>query len=63
MTGTYIWKAIPPYCNELRERVSVREWRGHRVLLESLEKPNYLIETDLASFEPDIPQENQTADR
>jgi len=57
MNATYTMQAIPPYCKEIKERVRVLEWRGNRVLVESLEKPNYLIETDLGSISLDIPPE------
>jgi len=51
-------EAIPPYCREIRTPVEVVEWRRDRVLLRDLEMAakgrEYLIETDLASFEPDL---------
>lgn len=57
--GTYVMPAIPPYCREVRTPVEVIEWRGDRVLLLDLEMQAkgrcYQIETDLGSFQPDIP--------
>lgn len=61
MIGTYIMPAIPPWMKERRERCEVVRWLGDRVLLRSLEMAakgsEYLIETDLLSFEPDVPAE------
>lgn len=61
MTGTYVMEAIPPYCKEIRMRVSVVLWLGNRVLLrnEEISTPGteFLIETDFSSFLPDIPNE------
>lgn len=61
MKGTYVLEAIPPYCKEKRTRVSVVRWLGNRVLLrdEEISTPGteFLIETDLSSFVPDIPNE------
>lgn len=51
-----IWK----HCAEKRIPAEVVEWRGDRVLLRdlSIKAPGkeFLIETDLASFEPAIPE-------
>ncbi len=59
MTGFYIQQAIPPYCQEKRTRVEVVRWLGDRVLLRDLEfrvpGKDYLIETSIEYFIPDIP--------
>ena len=61
MTGTYIMKPIWPWCAEKRTPAEVVEWRGDRVLLRdlSISAPgkDFLIETDLCNFEPEIPNE------
>lgn len=61
MTGTYIYRGVPPWTKEIRTPAEVVEWRGDRVLLRdlSIHAPgkDFLIETDLNSFECDIPKE------
>lgn len=60
MNGYYVMEAIPPYVKVSRTPVEVVRWLGNRVLLRDLEMAakgrEYLIETDLKSFEPEIPQ-------
>ena len=54
-----IWK----HCAEKRVPAEVVEWRGNRALLRDLSitapGKDFLIETDLASFEPSIPEEGR----
>jgi hypothetical protein len=57
MNGTHTMPAIPPYCREIKTRVEVVEWKGHRLLMREIAKPQFLIEDDLASFQPDLPTE------
>jgi hypothetical protein len=61
MTGTYIMKPIWKHCAEKRTPAEVVEWRGDRVLLRDLSitapGKDFLIETGLDSFEPDVPVE------
>jgi hypothetical protein len=61
MTGTYIMKPIWKHCAEKRTPAEVVEWRGDRVLLRDLSitapGKDFLIETGLDSFEPDVPRE------
>lgn len=60
MKGTYIYKGVPPYTDEKRSPAEVVEWKGDRVLLRDLSisaaGKDFLIETDLSSFELDIPE-------
>jgi hypothetical protein len=55
-----IWKC----CSEKRVPAEVVEWRGDRVLLRDLSitapGKDFLIETGLDSFEPDLPAEVQS---
>ncbi len=63
MKGTYIMQPIWKYCAEKRIPAEVVEWRGNRVLLRDLSitapGKDFLIETDLGSFEPSIPEDER----
>lgn len=63
MKGTYIMQPIWKHCAEKRIPAEVVEWRGDRVLLRDLSiatpGKDFLIETNLASFEPSIPEVGQ----
>lgn len=60
MTGIYTLESVWPHCKAVQTPVRVVEWRGNRVLLADLEMErkgiSYFIETDLSSFQPDIPE-------
>ena len=63
MKGTYVMQPIWKTCAEKRAPAEVVEWRGDRVLLRDLSitapGKDFLIETGLDSFEPDLPAEVQ----
>lgn len=51
MKGTYTIPAIPPHCAAIALEVEVVEWRGHRVLLREVARPEMLIDTELGNVE------------